>query len=454
MKMNPYIFRQYDIRGVVDKDLTPDVVEAIGKGFGTYIKRHGGKKVTVGGDVRIHTEKLRDNLIKGILSTGIDVINLGAVPTPVQYFSLHRLPVDGGVQITGSHNPPEFNGFKMSIGKASIYGEMIQEIRELIEKDDFESGAGKVEDYDIKPEYIQYIVDHVKLERPIKVVSDCGNGAAGLVAIDILKKLGVELIELYSEPDGRFPNHHPDPTIPENVKDLIAKVKETGADIGVAYDGDADRLGVIDDQGNIIWGDRLMIFLSRDLLKRHPGATVIFDVKCTQALSEEIEKAGGKPLMWKTGHSLLKEKMRETGALLAGEMSGHIFFKENWFGFDDAIYSSVRVIEILARSNQPMSEMLADVPQYYSTPELRLECPTDEEKFKITEKAVEYFKQNYDVIDVDGVRILFGDGWGLVRSSNTQPVIVARFEAKTPERLEEIKNMVLNKLSEFGEIKW
>lgn len=454
MQLNPYIFRQYDIRGVVDKDLTPEVVELIGKGFGTYIKRHGGKKVTVGGDVRVHTEKLRQNLIKGILSTGIDVINLGQVPTPVQYFSLHRLPVDGGVQITGSHNPPEFNGFKMSLGKASIYGEMIQDIRKIIEKNDFEEGDGTLEEYDIKPEYIEYITSHIKLARPVKVVSDCGNGAGGLVAIDILKKLNVQLTELYSEPDGTFPNHHPDPTVLENIQDLIKKVKETGAEIGIAYDGDADRLGVVDDQGNVIWGDKLMILLSRDLLKRHPGSTIIFDVKCSQALAEEIEKAGGKPLMWKTGHSLLKEKMRETNALLAGEMSGHLFFKENWFGFDDAIYASVRVIEILSRAEKPLSEMLSDVPVYYSTPEMRLECPSDEEKFKITQKAVEYFKENYEVIDVDGVRILFGDGWGLVRSSNTQPVIVVRFEARTPERLEEIKNLVLNKLSEFGEIKW
>lgn len=454
MQINPYIFRQYDIRGVVDKDLTPEVVTLIGKGFGTYIRRRGGKKITVGGDVRLHTDKLRSYLIEGILSTGLDVINLGTVPTPVQYFSLHVLPVDGGVQITGSHNPPEFNGFKMSIGKASIYGEMIQEIRQIIEKDDFEAGEGKLEEYNIKPEYIDYITSRIRLQKPMKVVTDCGNGAAGLVAIDIMKKLGVDLVELYTEPDGTFPNHHPDPTVEENIKDLRKKVQEVKADLGVAYDGDADRIGVIDDRGNIIWGDKLMILLARDLLSRHPGSTIIFDVKCSQALSEEIEKAGGVPLMWKTGHSLLKEKMRETGALLAGEMSGHIFFKENWFGFDDAIYASVRVIEMLSRMDKPLSQLLADVPVYYSTPEMRLECPTDEEKFKITQKAVEYFKQHYMVIDVDGVRILFGDGWGLVRSSNTQPVIVVRFEARTPERLEEIKNLVLNKLAEFGEIRW
>lgn len=454
MNINPYIFRQYDIRGVVDKDLTPEVVELIGKGFATYVKRRGAKKVSVGGDIRIHTERLRDFLINGIISTGVDVINLGPVPTPVQYFSLHKLPVDGGVQITGSHNPPEFNGFKMSLGKASIYGDMIQEIKELILNNDFEQGAGKVEMYDIKNDYINDVLSRVKLHRNVKVISDCGNGAAGLVATEILKKLGVELTELYTEPDGTFPNHHPDPTVEEYIQDLIGLMKKGDAEIGVAFDGDADRLGVVDEKGNIIWGDKLMIIFARDLLSRQPGASVIFDVKCSQALSEEIEKAGGKPVMWKTGHSLLKEKMRESGAPLAGEMSGHLFFKENWYGFDDAIYAAVRLIEILSRSEKSLSEMLADVPVYYSTPEMRLECPTDEEKFKITTKAVEYFKENYQVIDVDGVRILFGDGWGLVRASNTQPVIVARFEARSPERLEELKNLVLSKLSEFGEISW
>ncbi|GAB4193083.1 MAG: hypothetical protein Kow00108_27100 [Calditrichia bacterium] len=331
---------------------------------------------------------------------------------------------------------------------------MIQEIKELILNNDFEQGAGKVEMYDIKNDYINDVLSRVKLHRNVKVISDCGNGAAGLVATEILKKLGVELTELYTEPDGTFPNHHPDPTVEEYIQDLIGLMKKGDAEIGVAFDGDADRLGVVDEKGNIIWGDKLMIIFARDLLSRQPGASVIFDVKCSQALSEEIEKAGGKPVMWKTGHSLLKEKMRESGAPLAGEMSGHLFFKENWYGFDDAIYAAVRLIEILSRSEKSLSEMLADVPVYYSTPEMRLECPTDEEKFKITTKAVEYFKENYQVIDVDGVRILFGDGWGLVRASNTQPVIVARFEARSPERLEELKNLVLSKLSEFGEISW
>jgi len=285
------------------------------------------------------------------------------------------------------------------------------------------------------------------------VVTDCGNGAAGLVAPQLLKKLGVDLIELYSEPDGTFPNHHPDPTVVDYIQDLIAKVKETGAEFGVGYDGDADRVGVVDHEGNIVWGDKLMILFARDLLQRHPGSTIIYEVKCSQALEEEIVKAGGQPLMWKTGHSNLKDKMKKTGALLAGEMSGHLFFGENYFGYDDAVYASVRLIELIARSGKSLSQLLADIPQYVATPEIRMECASDEEKFNIAQKGADYFKEHYDVVDIDGVRIMFGDGWGLVRPSNTQPVIVVRFEARTPERMEEIRSLVMKKLSEFGEIK-
>ncbi|MCK5075210.1 MAG: phosphomannomutase/phosphoglucomutase [Calditrichia bacterium] len=453
MKINPFIFREYDIRGIVDDDLTEDVAMLIGKGFGTFVKNHNGKKVSIGGDIRNHTERLRKALMAGITSTGIDVVNLGLTPTPVQYFSLHKLNVDGGIQITGSHNPPDFNGFKLSLGKASVFGPQIQEIKEIIEKDEFAVGEGSIEEVNLLPDYIDYIASSVKIKRKVKVVTDCGNGAAGLVAPELLKKMGVDLIELYSEPDGNFPNHHPDPTVVEYIQDLIAKVKEAGAEFGVGYDGDADRIGVVDNEGNIVWGDKLMILFSRDLLQREPGSTIIYEVKCSQALQEEIEKAGGKPLMWKTGHSNLKDKMKKTGALLAGEMSGHLFFGENYFGYDDAVYASVRLIELLSRSEKSLSEMLADIPQYYATPEIRMECVSDEEKFNIAKKTADYFKENYDVIDIDGVRILFRDGWGLVRPSNTQPVIVVRFEARTPERMEEIKTLVMNKLSEFGEIK-
>ncbi len=452
-KINPFIFREYDVRGVVDKDLTDDVVRLLGKAFGTYLQRQGGKKVSVGGDVRLSTERFRQVLIEGLTSTGVDVIDIGIVPTPVQYFSLFKLNVDGGVMITGSHNPPEFNGFKMAVGQSTIYGKEIQKLREIIEADEFLTGSGQVETVDLIPEYISDIKNRIHLKGAVKAVIDCGNGAGSLVAEKLMRELGVDAFFLYCEPDGTFPNHHPDPTVEAYIQDLREQVLKLNADLGVAYDGDADRIGVIDDKGNIVWGDRLLILFARDVLKEKKGQKIIFEVKCSQALPEAIEAAGGEPIMWKTGHSLLKKKMKETGATIAGEMSGHLFFADRYYGYDDAIYASARLMELISNSGKKISELLADVPQYYSTPEMRVECPSDEEKFKIAQKAAEYFKANYEVIDVDGVRILFGDGWGLVRASNTQPVLVLRFEAKTPERLEEIKNLVINKLKEFGDIK-
>jgi len=354
--------------------------------------------------------------------------------------------------ITGSHNPPEFNGFKVTMRNAPVYGEAIQEIRRLIEKEDFEKGNGAYEKQEIIDDYIEYIKKDIKIERPVKVVLDSGNGAASLVAHRLFKELGVESIDLFDTPDGRFPNHHPDPTVVEYIQELIKTVKESGSELGVGYDGDADRIGVIDENGQIIWGDRLMIIFSRDILKTHPGAPIIFEVKCSQALPEMIEKFGGKPIMWRTGHSNLKKKMKETGAPLAGEMSGHLFFADRYLGYDDAIYASARMVELVSRSNKKVSELLSDVPEYFSTPEIRAEVESDEVKFKMAEKAKEYFSKNYDVNDIDGVRIHFGDGWGLVRASNTQPVLVLRFEARTKERLEEIKSTVINKLKEFGSI--
>ncbi|NOX38364.1 MAG: phosphomannomutase/phosphoglucomutase [Calditrichaeota bacterium] len=451
--INPYIFREYDIRGVVGKDLTAEVAELLGKGIGTFLKQRGAQKISVGGDIRLSTEMLRENLMNGITSTGVNVVNLGQVPTPVQYFSLHKLPVDGGVQITGSHNPPEFNGFKISLRTEPVYGEDIQEIRRIIELGQFESGTGSIETYNIIPDYIDDIAGRLKLQRPVKVIIDCGNGAASLVVHELFTRLGADVRFLFCEPDGRFPNHHPDPVVVEYIQDLIREVKNSDAELGIGFDGDADRIGVVDENGEIIWGDRLLIVFARDILKEHPGSKILFDVKCSQALPEAIEKAGGEPIMWKTGHSLLKKKMKETQALLGGEMSGHIVFAHNFYGFDDAIYSAARLLELLSRDTKSIREYIADVPEYFSTPEIRAETPNDEEKFKIARQAAEYFKANYNVIDIDGVRILFGDGWGLVRPSNTQPVIVLRFEARTPERLEEIKNLVINKLKEFGEIK-
>ena len=392
--------------------------------------------------------------MEGLRSTGINVVNLGQVPTPVQYFSMHRIPdVQGGVMITGSHNPPEFNGFKITMNNAPVFGPMIQEIRELIEKGDFEKGNGGYEEQEIIEDYISYIKQNIKLERPVKVVLDSGNGAAALVAHRLLKELGAETIDLFDTPDGRFPNHHPDPTVVKYIQTLIKTTKESDAELGIGYDGDADRIGVVDENGEVIWGDKLMIIFSREVLKEHPGAPIIFDVKCSQALPEMIEKFGGKPIMSKTGHSNLKQKMKDLKAPLAGEMSGHVFFADRYFGFDDAIYASARMVELVSRSNKKVSELLADVPKYYSTPEIRAEVESDEIKFKMAEEAEKYFSEHYDVIAIDGVRIQFGDGWGLVRASNTQPVLVLRFEARTPERLKEIQDIVVTKLKEFGKIK-
>ena len=453
LKINPHIFREYDIRGVVDKDLTDDNVRLLGKAFGTYMKRHDCTALSVGGDVRLSTERFREVLIEGLLSTGADVHDLGPVPTPVQYFSMYQLPVQAGIMITGSHNPPDYNGFKMTLKKSPVYGQEIQEVRKIIESGRFETGSGQRMQTPLIDKYISYIVDNIHIERPMKVVLDSGNGAGALVAHKLFKKLGVQTIDLFDTPDGNFPNHHPDPTVVHNIQDLISTVKSDSADLGIGYDGDADRIGVVDENGEIIWGDKLLVIFSRDIIASSPGAKVIFEVKCSQALPEMIQKFGGEPVMWKTGHSLLKKKMKETGAPLAGEMSGHLFFADRYFGYDDAIYASARLVELLSKSTNKISSLLADIPKYYATPEIRAEAADDTEKFKIASMAQEYFSQNHDVIDIDGVRILFGDGWGLVRASNTQPVIVLRFEARTEERLLEIQEFVVNKLKEFGTLK-
>ncbi|WP_456433054.1 phosphomannomutase/phosphoglucomutase [Thermosulfuriphilus sp.] len=448
MKVNPLIFREYDIRGKVDEDLTEEVIRSIGQAFGTAVKRAGGRKVTCGRDGRLSSETYQKALIAGILSTGIDVIDIGLCPTPLMYFSLFHLDTDGGIQVTGSHNPPEFNGFKICIGKETIYGPKIQELRGLIEAENFESGQGSLSTYGIIPAYKDWIKKDIKISRPLKVVLDAGNGVAGLTAPDLFRELGCEVVELYCEVDGTFPNHFPDPTVPDNIKELRAKVVEVSADLGVGYDGDGDRIGVVDEAGNILFGDQLLIIFARDILKRHPGAAIIGEVKCSQVLYDDIARHGGRPIMWKTGHSLIKKKMKEEKALLAGEMSGHIFFADRFFGFDDAVYASLRLAEILASDDRPLSSFLADLPKTYSTPEIRVPCP-DEKKFAIVERLKEYFKSHYEVIDVDGVRVIFPDGWGLVRASNTQPVLVLRFEALSQERLEEIKKLIEEKVKEL-----
>ncbi|MEE9465756.1 MAG: phosphomannomutase/phosphoglucomutase [Candidatus Neomarinimicrobiota bacterium] len=448
--MKDYIFRKYDIRGVVETDFPPEVVRDLGRAFGTYIIRLGGSTVTLSGDVRLTTPKLKQWFAEGLQTTGVAVQDIGILPTPANYFSLHHLAVDGAVQITGSHNPPEFNGFKLSHHTGAVYGEQILGLKELIEKRDFATGSGTFEENDLLPDYNEMLAGKITLERPLKVVIDCGNAAAALSAPEVFRRVGAELTELFCAVDGTFPNHHPDPTVEENLKDLIAEMKTGRHDLGVAYDGDADRVGVIDEKGNIIRADTLMAIFLEEVAR--PGEPIVFDVKCSQALEEEIVRHGAVPVMWKTGHSLIKEKMRELKVAFAGEMSGHIFFADEYFGYDDAIYVSMRLARLLSRTKRPLSELAAQVPTYHSTPELRLECPTDDEKFKIAQAAEEYFKSRYDCIDIDGVRIKFGDGWGLVRASNTQPVIVCRFEARTPERLAEIKLLVTDKLREFGEI--
>ncbi|MEK6528745.1 MAG: phosphomannomutase/phosphoglucomutase, partial [Nitrospirota bacterium] len=441
-----------DIRGVWGKDLTDETAEIIGRAFASYLLKSFKKdkaKVTVGRDARLHSPAIRDNLIKGLNNSGIDVIDLGMCPTPLQYYSLFKLPVDGGVMITGSHNPPEFNGFKLSVGRETLFGDTIQDIRKIIEAKDFRSGSGTVESYPVIEDYIDFLKDKFQDLSGIKVVIDSGNGTAGLVAPKILNMLGADVVELYSEPDGRFPNHHPDPVVKKNLAALIAKVKETKSHVGIGYDGDADRIGAVDEDGGIIWGDSLMIIFSRDILKEHPGAKIIGEVKCSQTLYDDIAAHGGMPIMWKTGHSLIKEKLNKEQALLAGEMSGHLFFADRYFGYDDAIYASLRLLEIIKKTGKPYSvkSLLKDAPRMTSTPEIRFDCP-DEIKFKIVEMAKEAFKE-YPAVTIDGIRIKFDDGWALIRASNTQPALVLRFEAKNAEKLAEIKNFVETRLKKI-----
>jgi phosphomannomutase/phosphoglucomutase len=447
MKINPQIYREYDIRGVVDKDLTPELVRRLSQGFGTHMAKLGRKNLVVGRDGRLSSPSYGESVIEGLMSAGCNVVDIGICPTPGYYFSLFHLDKDGGMMVTGSHNPPEFNGFKVSVGKSTIFGEEIQKLGRWVEKGEFISGKGNLARVEIIRPYQDYMKKNIKLDKKLKVVIDAGNGTAGIVAGPLLKDLGCEVDELYCDVDGRFPNHFPDPTIPANLKDLIGQMKKMGADLGIGYDGDGDRIGVVDDQGNIIWGDQLMILFSREILRYKKGATFVGEVKCSQNLFADIEKHGGRAIMWRTGHSLIKEKMKEEKAVLGGEMSGHIFFADRYFGYDDAIYASCRLIELLSRTDKKLSQLLEDVPKTFITPEIRVDCP-DEIKFRVVEKVKEDLRQLFSIIDVDGVRVQFGDGWGLVRASNTQPVLVLRFEALTEKRLREIKKLVEEKVQE------
>jgi phosphomannomutase/phosphoglucomutase len=440
--INPKIFREYDIRGIVDKDLNLEFVEYLGRGIGTYFRRQGKSRVALGRDARLSSPAYTEAVTRGLLSTGCSVIDIGLVPTPLLYFAVFYKKNEAAVMITGSHNPPEYNGFKMMVGEETLYGETIQEVYRILRDGKLVTDApGTRFSYDVIPEYESYVVKDIRLRRPLKVVLDAGNGTAGFVAAPIFRKLGCEVTELYCEPDGTFPNHHPDPTLPEAMEDLVKKVGERGADFGVGYDGDGDRIGVVDDRGKLLWGDQLMIIFSRDILPANPGAAVISEVKASKLLYEEIKRLGGRPIMWKTGHSLIKKKIKEEKALLAGEMSGHIFFADRFFGFDDAIYSSARLAEIVSRSGQKLSVMLADLPRTYYTPEIRVYA-SDEVKFKIVDEVRKELAKKYPVNDIDGVRVSYPKGWALVRASNTQAALVLRYEADTPEDLEAIRQDV------------
>ena len=448
--MNPNIFREYDIRGRVPEELNRETAYRLGQCFGAYYRGFGAKRISLGRDCRLSSPELRLGVMEGMMDVGMDVKDVGMVPTPLLYFSLHHLAVDGGIQITGSHNPPEYNGFKICLGKTTIYGEEIQKLRRISESGSFPKGKGSVETREVIHPYREEVLKRIRCgQKQRKVVLDAGNGVAGLVAPELYTRMGVEVEKLFCEPDGLFPNHHPDPTLPENLKHLVQRVSDTSADLGIAFDGDADRIGVVDRRGKTLWGDQLMIIFSRDLLKRHPGAKIIGEVKCSQVLYDDIRKNGGVPIMWKAGHSLIKAKMKEEGALLAGEMSGHLFFAERYFGYDDAIYAGARLLEILTNENKELDELLAGVPSLVSTPEIRLDCP-DDQKFQIVADLASEFKKQYQVIDVDGARVVFEGGWGLIRASNTQPVLVLRFEAEDQKTLQEIQKIFMNKLAEKG----
>jgi phosphomannomutase/phosphoglucomutase len=436
------IFRAYDIRGIVDKDFDEEWVETFGRACGTYFLEKGYNKCVVGRDCRHSSPAYQNAIIKGLLSTGIDVIILPMVPTPVFYFAVKHLSLHAGVMITASHNPPEFNGFKVWGGEDTIHTIEIERLYEIMKKGKFKQGSGFASEFDVIPIYLEEITKGISLKNPIKIVVDGGNGTSGDICKNLLERIGCQVHCLYCNPDPDFPNHHPDPTVLENIKDLREKVIELGAHIGVGFDGDGDRIGVVDEKGDVLYGDQVLAIFARDILKNNPGAKIIGEVKCSHLLYKDIEKHGGKPIMWKTGHSLIKAKMKEEGALLAGEMSGHMFFADRYYGYDDAIYAAARLVEILSQDpSKKLSTYLEDWPKTYNTPEIRMDCP-EEIKFKVVEKAKTYFKEHCEggeVIDVDGIRINFKDGWGLIRASNTQPVLVLRFEAESEKRLKEIQ---------------
>ena len=452
--MNPAIFREYDIRGIAGKDLDASLAFRLGRAYVKYATKALGKNkllISVGRDCRLTGEEYAGALMAGLQSGGAEVLDLGLVTTPMTYFSIHQLHTDGAIMVTGSHNPPEYNGFKICVGKSTLFGSDIQELKTLVatELAPTSPTTGKYPTHDIYAEYSKYLKEHIQVKRPLKIVVDAANGAGSSFAPDIYRALGCEVIELFCTPDGRFPNHPADPTVESNLQDIIKAVREHKADAGIAFDGDADRIGVVDEKGTILWGDELMVIFSRSILKTNPGATIISEVKSSHRLYNDIAKHGGNGIMWKTGHSLIKAKMKETHAALAGEMSGHIFFADRYFGFDDAIYAGARFLEILGGQNQAASSFLADLPKAVNTPEIRVECD-DDKKFSIVETIRKNLSAKFKTNQIDGVRVEFGDGWGLVRASNTQPVIVMRFEAQTAARLAEIRNTIESEARRAG----
>jgi phosphomannomutase/phosphoglucomutase len=448
--VNLHVFRQYDIRGHAERDFGDDFVDALGRALGTFYAKRGLKRIAVGRDCRLSSPRLHEALCVGLRETGVNIVDIGVGPTPLLYFAVHHLDLEGGVQITGSHNPPDENGFKMMVGKDSLYGADIIELRDTMESKGFqEATGGTLEIIDPRPAYVENAQQDIKLGRKdIRFAVDAGNGAGGPLALRTLRALGLDPVALLCEMDGRFPVHHADPTDPETLELLRDRVLEDGLELGFAYDGDADRVGVVDARGEIIWGDKLMIILSRALLEKHPGATIIGEVKCSQTMYDDIAARGGRGILWKTGHSLIKTKMKEEGALLAGEMSGHLFFADRYYGFDDAIYATLRILELLSQSRIPLHEMLSDVPKTFATPEIRVECD-DTRKFDLVQQVVEHYRPTHALVDIDGARIQFNGGWALVRASNTQPVLVLRFEADSEERLASIRSEVESVLGRF-----
>jgi phosphomannomutase/phosphoglucomutase len=445
MALATHIFREYDIRGIVDRDLDPEVTRSVGRAYGTVLRETlggAGARVVVGQDNRPHSPALARGLMDGLMSAGVDVVSLGTVPTPLALWAEERLGADGAIQITGSHNPSEYNGIKMTVQGRSFFGSAIQDLLDRIQTNRLLDGSGSLAHENVIPPYIEEVAKGFQLARPVRVVVDCGNGVGSLGGVDLLEAVGAEVIPLYCESDGTFPNHHPDPTVDEYLVDMIELVRERKADLGIAFDGDADRIGAVDEAGDVVRGDILLLLFGLDILEKlGPGQKLVFDVKCSQVLPEVFAAAGGEPIMWKTGHSHIKARMKDLGAPLGGELSGHICFADNYIGIDDAPYDACRLVDLLARRNRPFSELVAELPRYVSTPEIRIEVD-EERKWEVVDRALEHFRQSHEVIDVDGVRVLFGDGWGLLRTSNTQPVIVARFEARTAERLAEIQSLM------------